>query len=49
MSSYWTFIGVPVSSRHERYVWGNVGQPSSPNFPAAVVRDARMSSDRASA
>src|SRR5271163_2599216 len=38
INSCCTFIGAPVSSSHERYVWRNVCQPIPPNFPASTLR-----------
>src|SRR6202042_1340234 len=38
ISSCCTFIGAPVSSSHERYVWRNVCQPIAPYLPAATLR-----------
>ena len=38
MSSCCTFIGAPVSSTHERYVWRNVCQPNAPYLPSAIRR-----------
>src|ERR1700735_636697 len=40
INSCCTFIGAPVSSSHERYVWRKVCQPIAPNFPAATLRSA---------